>query len=626
MVVGSEDGVGGVTLRSLLLALVVFALLPAAIGLGWNEVATRAEREREVRDTALRHARLLAGTLDRIVDGGRQFVSSLAEMMALRALDSDACNGALRRLVDRFPQYAQLTISDTGGTIVCSGPSAGPVISIADRAYFRTAIRSGEFAVGDYAVGRLSGQKSLHFGHPLRDAHDNIVGLVGVGVGLDWLAFTLAQQPLPPHATATVTDRNGTVLVRLALDGAKKVGQVLAEQQLKLAYGPAAGTAEATDTDGILRLLGFVPLAESSEQAFYVSVGIDEHAAFAEIDAVFWRDLATIGAVLAVIWGAAWHLAEVSVRRPVRVLAAIAARWSAGNFGERARLNHTALEIGALAQTFNRMAEAIGDREQALRGAKEEAEAASRTKTQFLANMSHELRTPLNAIIGFSEIISRETFGPVPSKYAEYATSIHDAGRHLLSTINDILDISKIEAARLDLRDEPVDLRSVARACTDLVRGKAGDASVTVEIDVPDGLAVLGDEIRLKQIVLNLLSNAVKFSPAGSRVRLSAGIEQPSGEVAIAVADTGIGMDVAEIRVALEPFGQVDSSLARRYEGTGLGLPLAARLTELHGGHLEIESRKGYGTTVRVILPAKRALVQDAAAEQPPPLAAVARF
>jgi signal transduction histidine kinase len=615
-----------VTLRSLLLALVVLALLPAAVGLGWNEIATRAAREREVRDTALRHARLLAGTLDRIIDGGQQFVSSLAEMMALRMVDSDTCNGALRRLVDRFPQYVQLTISNADGTVICSGPSMGPLVSIADRAYFRTALRTGEFAVGDYAVGRLSGQKSLHFGHPLRDGQGNIVGLVGVAVGLDWLARTLAEQPLPPHANATVTDRNGTVLVRLASDEDEKVGKVLTEQQLKQAYAPAAGTTEAIDTDGILRLLGFVPLAASSAQAFYVSVGIDKHAAFAEIDAVFWRDLATIGIVLIVIWAAAWHLAEVSVRRPVRVLAAVAARWTAGDFGERARLSRTALEIGTLAHTFNRMAEAIGEREQALRGAKEEAEAASRTKTQFLANMSHELRTPLNAIIGFSEVIRDETFGPVPGRYAEYAASIHDAGRHLLSTINDILDISKIEAGRLELRDGPVDLQWVARACTDLVRGKAEDTSVTVEIDVADGLTVRGDEIRLKQVVLNLLSNAVKFSPAGGSVRLSASIESPSGEVTITVADSGIGMDPTEIRVALEPFGQVDSSLARRYEGTGLGLPLAKRLTELHGGRLDIESRKGNGTTVRVILPVERILIiPDAAADEPPLKVAVQR-
>ncbi|HVH76445.1 MAG TPA: PAS-domain containing protein [Stellaceae bacterium] len=243
--------------------------------------------------------------------------------------------------------------------------------------------------------------------------------------------------------------------------------------------------------------------------------------------------------------------------------------------------------------------------ESALREAKQAAEAASLAKSQFLANMSHELRTPLNAILGFSEMIALALKGPVPADYQEYAGHIHESGRHLHEVINDILDLAKVDAGKFELRAEKgVDPRRTVEACVTLVRGHAEAAGVRLATEIGDDLPVLvADPTRLKQILLNLLSNAVKFTGPGGSVAIAVGRLEEGG-VAFEVRDTGLGMTAAEIEIALEPFGQIDAGYTRKQEGTGLGLPLARRLAELHGGSLRIDSEKGRGTTVTVRLPA----------------------
>ena len=247
--------------------------------------------------------------------------------------------------------------------------------------------------------------------------------------------------------------------------------------------------------------------------------------------------------------------------------------------------------------------------EDALREAKEAAESANRTKSEILANMSHELRTPLNAIIGFSDIIHREAFGPVGERrYLDYARDIHDSGTHLLALINDILDVSKAEAGRIELLETLVDIPELFDSCLRLVRARADEAQLTLAAGPTGHLPNLqADGLRLKQVLLNLLSNAIKFTPPGGHVTLDASVDDQRSLV-IRVADTGIGMAPEDIPKALSPFGQLESTRARRYPGTGLGLPLSKALIELHGGKLRIDSEAGRGTTVTVTIPAVRVL------------------
>ena len=229
----------------------------------------------------------------------------------------------------------------------------------------------------------------------------------------------------------------------------------------------------------------------------------------------------------------------------------------------------------------------------------------SKANSDFLAGLSHELRTPLNAIMVFSEMIRDAADGPLDASYREYGRDINESGRPLQNIINDILDISKIEGGRLELRDEIVSIGEIAEACRRIVAAMAEVAGVSLSINVPGSLPLIrSDRIRFQQILLNLLSNAVKFTPTGGRVSLSASIEA-DGAV-ITVEDTGIGMKAEDIPIALEPFRQIDGALSRRFDGTGLGLPLAKALVELHGGRLEIQSAPAAGTMVRILLPLER--------------------
>ncbi len=247
--------------------------------------------------------------------------------------------------------------------------------------------------------------------------------------------------------------------------------------------------------------------------------------------------------------------------------------------------------------------------ERQLRMAKEEAELASRAKSDFLANVSHELRTPLNAIIGFSEIIKDQLFGPMGNqRYREYAIDIHDSGTHLLSLINDILDLSKIEAGKFELHEEAIDLERATKSCFRIMRDRAEEAGVVLEHRFPAQVPNLkADPRAVKQILLNLLSNAVKFTDPGGRVLVYSSINQEAGLV-LHVEDTGIGIAEADIAKAMAPFGQVDSSLSRKYEGTGLGLPLTRHLVDLHEGDLTLRSNMGQGTHVSISFPRHRVL------------------
>jgi signal transduction histidine kinase len=275
-------------------------------------------------------------------------------------------------------------------------------------------------------------------------------------------------------------------------------------------------------------------------------------------------------------------------------LLSIVTLWQIGQIDRARRENQRNLEI-------------IEAKNRELVLARDDAEYANRAKSQFLAVMSHELRTPLNAIIGFSEMIHSELYGSLgDQRYKGYAQDIHNSGDHLLSIINDILDLSKIEAGQSDLNEEEIDLPPIVTSIRRIMHERAAAAGISFVADSGDGLPrILADRRALKQIMLNLLSNAVKFTPKGGRVELRMSLDADRA-LRIEVSDTGIGIDPEDIPRAMAAFGQVDGSWSRKYEGAGLGLPISRALTQLHGGTLELSSRPGSGTTVTVRLPPER--------------------
>ena len=265
--------------------------------------------------------------------------------------------------------------------------------------------------------------------------------------------------------------------------------------------------------------------------------------------------------------------------------------------------------IGALEETKKRLEQTSADLSEALAA----ASAANKAKSQFLAAMSHELRTPLNAILGFSEILSKQSYGPLAERYRDYVQDISSSGAHLLSLINDVLDISRLDIGDAKLNERVLEIGDVIDEAVRMIAGEARTADISLRIEIGDSLPpVRADERRIRQVLLNLLYNAVKFTPAGGSIYVSANL-RPDG-LAITVADTGIGIAEKDIPKALERFGQVDSRLSRKYEGVGLGLPLTKQLIELHGGAFELTSTVNVGTTITVTLPTERLVAARAAA------------
>ena len=278
---------------------------------------------------------------------------------------------------------------------------------------------------------------------------------------------------------------------------------------------------------------------------------------------------------------------------PLRKTEARLAEIAAGDFSRHVAVSNRD-ELGALAANLNTMNDE-------LRRLYQELETVSRHKSEFVANMSHELRTPLNAVIGFSELLRQQSFGPLNERQQSYVDDVLDAGRHLLSLINDILDLSKIEAGRMELELDDVSLREVLESGMTMNAGRAANAGVTLTLTLEDDMTLTADRRKLRQVVFNLLSNAVKFTPAGGSVEIRA--HRGADLVEVAVSDTGPGIEPSDRELIFEEFRQGrDGSLAR-HEGTGLGLPLSRRFVELHGGRLWVESSVGAGSTFHFTLP-----------------------
>ena len=278
--------------------------------------------------------------------------------------------------------------------------------------------------------------------------------------------------------------------------------------------------------------------------------------------------------------------------------------------GRTLQIRRRAMPNGAVISIYSDVTE-IKASERRLIEAHSQAETANRAKGDFLANMSHELRTPLNAIIGFSEVISNQLFGPIVNeKYLEYIRDIHTSSLHLLSIINDVLDMSKIEAGKVELAKEVVQIQNVISEVMRMVHERARTRDIELTAELPDeDVEIWADERSMKQIFLNLLSNAIKFSNEGGRIYVRI-VADRSDVAVLEIEDHGIGMSPEDQERALQPFGQAKPATTRNYGGTGLGLPITKGLVEAHGGTLTIDSRAGCGTLVRIVLPREPAGVK----------------
>ncbi|MCL5265378.1 MAG: response regulator [Chloroflexi bacterium] len=321
-------------------------------------------------------------------------------------------------------------------------------------------------------------------------------------------------------------------------------------------------------------------------------------------------------------------LLRMAVIRPLGSVMATIEDFTDGNLSHRVKVT-SADEIGMLAANFNHMADVIEKSQSELQMANAELQRANRLKSEFLANMSHELRTPLNAIIGFSELLRNQAMGPLNEKQSRYVANVHSSGTHLLQLINDILDLAKIEAGKIELQPEAFLLSEALESAHITIKPLANKKNISVQVRIPEGQVIIhADPAKFKQIMYNLMSNAIKFTPEGGRVTVQATIKGALAEVS--VSDTGIGIAPQDQERIFGEFQQVDGSYSRRYEGTGLGLALTRRLVNLHGGEIRVESELGRGSTFAFTVPLASALQfpeaeSSAAVDRQPELSSIAK-
>jgi signal transduction histidine kinase len=612
-------------LQARLVLLVLLAVMPA-LGLAlYSDFEERRLRRAQVQEEALRLARLLSADHERLIEAARQLLVALARLPVVRGGNQAACSDLLTDLLKQYPSYANFGVIGPDGNTRCTGlPGGTPYVG--DRAYFRRALDTRDFAIGDYQIGRLTGKATINFGHPVLDGAGEVQAVVFSALDLAWLGQLAAQAELPLGSQVTVIDRNGTVLARYP-DAARWLGKPMPESPIARTIlaqrGP--GTLEAAGEDGIPRLFSFAPLGRdtSFRADAYVSVGIPRAVAFAPADRRLARNLIALGVVAALALAAAWLGGRLFILRRVEALVGATRRLSAGDLGARTGLPPGPDELGQLARAFDRMAaslqaaharrvleEEVRQRNYELEQQNRSVHEANRLKTEFVSMVSHELRTPLASIQGYVELLL-ERAGASDGDRRECLTLVKGNADRLLGLIDDLLDLSRIEAGRIDVRRAPVELapllEGAARSLLPLIEAR----QQRLEVEAVEGLPpVWADPDRVTQILTNLVSNANKYTPAGGRITVAA--RRDGDSVRVEVRDTGIGLTPEEQAQLFTRFFRARRCGAEPAVGTGLGLVITRLLVELHGGQITVTSAPGEGSTFGFSLPVAPA-AQEAA-------------
>ena len=489
-----------------------------------------------------------------------------------------AFHEGLVRLQKLLPEIEVTAVIDANGDLVGSSREfPAPSINVANVSFFKALKEKPErdLVISDPLPARTTRRPTLYLVRSLVDAQGNFQGIVLADIAVDYFQDYFSGVDLGETSTVTLVNENVRVLARWPGDDGL-IGKVL--PGLGSGPRPAIGATAKfliRDRNGDLRRIT-VTRVQVGSNALFLSISRTQSALLQP-----WHRALTFIVLFAVTSLIVLGILAIFVLRAVRQEES----WGNALMEREIKLSSQAVELAA---------------------ARDLAETANRARGEFMANMSHELRTPLNAILGFSEILERGLFGPLGDpRYREFAADIHSSGTHLLEVISNILDLAKVDAGKLELFELDFDIVETMQSCGRLISETANAGGVTLEVRLlANPVYIQGDETRVRQILLNLLSNAVKFTPRGKTVTLSG--EAVEDGFILRVIDTGIGMTEDETVLAMQPFYQIDSSLARRYEGTGLGLPLTKSLVTLHDGVMDIKSIPGEGTTVTIWLPRQR--------------------
>jgi signal transduction histidine kinase len=514
-----------------------------------------------------------------------------------REMGTQEIHRLLREKLSGMPELDAVTMVDAGGTLVnFSRYWPVPEVHVTDRDYYQAlkADPALKTFISAPVQNRGTGTWTIYLARRVNGRDGEFLGLILGAVQLKYFEDFYRSVSIGHEGSIVLVRGDGIVFVRYPPIAG--VGRSFGAEHI-LAGGTTGTVRELSPIDGRMRLKAARTLAN---YPLFVLVTKSEAAALAN-----WRSMARLIGLAALAAAVSMAVGAFLLARHLRQQAHLAWAEEQITETERARL---------LAEAEVRRQRELTAAFEAMRAAKDEAEAASRAKSEFLATMSHELRTPLNAIIGFSDMMIHGTMGPLENRhYRGYAQDINASGAHLLAIINDILDLSKAAAGKLELVEGRCDAREIVTSTCRLMRQRIEEAGVSLGMTLPaDAVTLYADDRKLKQILLNLLSNAYRFTPGGGCIDCRLAVEADA--VVFAVSDTGIGIPPEHLDRVLNPFVQLESSYRRKRDGTGLGLALVKAMTELHGGKLRLESAPGLGTTVSVRLPLDRLVPASAVA------------
>jgi signal transduction histidine kinase len=602
-------------LRVRLLLLVLLAVIPA-LGLTlYTNLEERQLRKALVQEHALRLSRIVSSDHERLIEDARKLLAALARLPGVREGKRVACGTLFADLLTRHSSYANLGVIGADGNVLCSGlPMTGQVY-VGDRAYFRRARETRDFAIGDYQIGRITGKATVNFGHPILDNRGPLQVVLFAALDLAWLNELAGRVGLPTGSMLTVTDRHGTILSRYP-DQAKWVGKPMPESLVlkAIAAQQGNGTSEARSEDGILRLFSFAPFGGAPQRAnAYVSVGIPTAVAFAGANRILARNLVALGLVAGLALAAAWVGGNLFVVRQIQALVGATKRVAAGELGVRTGLPQGQGELSQLAGAFDQMAESL-ERAHERRLLEEELrrknyqleqqnraiQEANRLKTEFVSMVSHELRTPLTSIQGYADLVLEDE--QIAGEERESLTIVKKNADRLVGLINDLLDLSRMEAGKIDLQRTNLDLACVIREVAGSLRPLIEAKQQRLRLDLGEALPdVWADADRVAQILTNLISNAHKYTLEDGSITVTA--RRDDGFVRVDVSDTGIGLSPEDQAQLFTKFFRAHDR-SPQMGGTGLGLVITRLLVELHGGRITVSSAPGEGSTFTFSLPA----------------------